>query len=106
MEKDFHSVFKGFSSLNRKFKDSDGSFCALIAATHSLIDRTALLSKCTSREEQQRLGVLANFADVFSKLSAKHSSQVEKNIKKLHLLWYLYFWLQCRVSPTSRGLSP
>ena len=106
MEKDFHSVFKGFSSLNRKFKDSDGSFCALIAATHSLIDRTALLSKCTSREEQQRLGVLANFPDVFSKLSAKHSSQVEKNIKKLHLLWYLYFWLQCRVSPTSRGLSP
>ena len=88
MEKHIRSVFKIFSTLNRNFKDTDASFCALIAATHSLIDRTILLSNCTSRPQKQRFGVLAHFPDVFSKLSAKHSSKIEKNISKIHLLWF------------------
>ena len=87
MEKAIRQTFKSFTTFNQNFKDADTNFCALVVATHSLIDRTVLLSKCTSPEEKQRFGVLANFPGVFSKLSAKHSSKIEKNISKILLLW-------------------
>lgn len=87
MERDIRSAFKSLSLLNRKFKDTDTSFCAVVAVTCRLIDRTALLAKCTNREEQQQFGVLVHFPDVFSKLSAKHSSKIEDNLSKIHLLW-------------------
>ena len=101
-------AFARLFALNRRFETTDSDFCALATVTHSMINRTAVLAKCTRQEEQQRFGVLAHFPDVFSKLSAKHSSRIESNLSNMHLLWYtilpISLYVCCRLSIASYRL--